>query len=163
MRGCPAAGDDAGLPDDAVTFELLSGEVDLEATGEPVPVMDFVLLVAAADVCDEQITAEQVLNDESCRSALAMCRIAGVPLREALGVETSRIRTPRPTECAFELEQRMGHGVSVARDLPNSNGSANWRWCDIERSQNAATKRSNPHIGRTRRSGLENGSRAVSI
>ena len=78
--------DDAGLPNHAVTSELLSGEVDLKAAGEPVPVMDFVLLVAAADVCDEEITAEQVLNDQSCGSALAVCRIVGVPLREALGV-----------------------------------------------------------------------------
>ena len=115
--------DDAGLSDDAVTPELLSGEVDLEATGEPIPVMDFVLLVAATYVCDEEVTAEQVLNDESCGSALAVCRIVGVPLREALGVETGRICTPRQTECTFELEQRMSHGDSVARDLLNGDGS----------------------------------------
>lgn len=76
--------DDTGFPNDAVSSELLSGEVDLEATGEPVPIMDFVPLVAAPDVCDEEISAKQVLNDESCGSALAMRRIVGVPLRELL-------------------------------------------------------------------------------
>jgi hypothetical protein len=48
---------DAGIPDDAVASELLPGEVYLEATREPVPVMNFVFLVAAADICDEKITA----------------------------------------------------------------------------------------------------------
>ncbi|MGY4543025.1 hypothetical protein ACVWY0_002951 [Arthrobacter sp. UYNi723] len=108
--------DDAWLPDEAVSSELLSGEVDLEATGEPVPVMDFVLLVAAADVCNEEITAKQVLNDESCGSALTVCRIVGVPPREALGVETGRICAPRQTECSLELKQRVSHGDSVPRD-----------------------------------------------
>jgi hypothetical protein len=42
-----------------VASELLPGEVYLEATREPVPVMNFVFL-AAADICDEKITAEQV-------------------------------------------------------------------------------------------------------
>lgn len=78
--------------------------------------MDFVFLVAAADVCDEEITAQQVLNDESCGSALAVCRIVGVPRREALGVETGRIGAPRQTECSLKLEQRMSHGDSVPRD-----------------------------------------------
>jgi hypothetical protein len=105
-----------------VTFELLSGEVDFKATWEPVPVMDFVLLVAAADVCDEKFTAKQVLDDESCRSALAVCRILGAPRSEALGVETSRIRTPRQAECSLELEQGMSHGDSAARDL----GAFSW-------------------------------------
>jgi hypothetical protein len=114
--------DDAGLPDDAVTSELLSGEVDFKATWEPVPVMDFVLLVAAADVCHEKLTAKQVLNDESCGSALAVRRILGVPRSEALGVETGRICTPRQAECSLELEQRKSHGDSVARDLGSFTG-----------------------------------------
>jgi hypothetical protein len=105
-----------------VTSELLSGEVDFKATWEPVPVMDFVLLVAAAYVRDEKFTAKQVLNDESCGSALAVCRILGVPRSEALGVETGRICTPRQAECSLELEQGMSHGDSVARDL----GAFSW-------------------------------------
>jgi hypothetical protein len=71
-----------------VASELLPGEVYLEATREPVPVMNFVFLVAAADICDEKITAEQVLNYESCGSALAVCCVVGAPLRKTLGVET---------------------------------------------------------------------------
>lgn len=85
--------------------------------------MDFVLLFAACDICDEQITAKQVLNDESCGSALTMCRVVGVPLSEALGVETGCVCAPRQTECSLEFEQCMAHGDSVARDLLNGEGS----------------------------------------
>jgi hypothetical protein len=80
--------------------------------------MDFVVLVAAAHVCDEKIAAEEVLNDEGCGSALPVCRVVRVPLCEALGVEAGRICTPRLTECSLELEQRMSHRDSVPRAPP---------------------------------------------
>jgi hypothetical protein len=84
--------------------------------------MNFVFLVAAADICDEKITAEQVLNDESCGSALAVCCVAGVPLCKTPGVETSRICTPRQPECSLELKQCTSHADSVPTYLLTAEG-----------------------------------------
>lgn len=47
------ANDDPRFPDGAVTLELFSGEIDLKPIGELVPVVDFVVLVPAGDVCNE--------------------------------------------------------------------------------------------------------------
>ncbi|MEC5182010.1 hypothetical protein RCH07_003383 [Arthrobacter sp. CG_A4] len=56
-----------------MTSELLSREVDLETARESVPVVDFVVLIAAAHVRDEKMAAEEVLNDEGSGSALPVC------------------------------------------------------------------------------------------
>lgn len=50
--------DYTGLSDNAVIAELVPREVDFEAPGESVPVVNFVFFVAATDVSDEQITSE---------------------------------------------------------------------------------------------------------
>lgn len=77
--------DDARFPHDMIVRKLIAGEVDLETTLKPVPVMDCARSVGLTDVCYEQVSAEQVLNDKSGRSALTMCGVLGTPPREAAG------------------------------------------------------------------------------
>lgn len=89
--------------------------------------MDLVVLVAAADVGDEQITAEQVLHHQGGRPALAMCGIVGAPPREASRGQARRLCTPRHMEGPLELNQGMGHCDSVPMYPLHRDGTVNQR------------------------------------
>jgi hypothetical protein len=66
---------------DLARVELVGGEVDVPAIGQPIPVMVADLGLIDEDLAEDQVPAEQILDDEGGHSALTPGRIAGPPIR----------------------------------------------------------------------------------
>ncbi|MEV0002657.1 hypothetical protein AB0H28_10265 [Micromonospora sp. NPDC050980] len=81
-----------GADDNLPPVELVRGEVDLVAAGQPVPVVPTDLGVSDEHLAEHQFTAEEVLDDERGDTALATGRVAGVPGRQV--VRVTGVRSP---------------------------------------------------------------------
>ena len=72
--------------------ELVSRQVHLATVCEPVPVVVADLGVSGEDLAEDQLSPEQVLNDQCGHAALTACRVAGVPILHV--VRVAGVRSP---------------------------------------------------------------------
>ncbi|MEU8087920.1 hypothetical protein AB0B57_30455 [Micromonospora sp. NPDC049101] len=73
-------------------LELVSCQVDLAAVGQSIPVVVPELGVSGEDLAEDQLSAEQVLNDQGSHPALTTGWVAGVPILHI--VRVTGIRSP---------------------------------------------------------------------
>lgn len=73
-------------------LELVSRQVDLAAVGQSIPVVVADLGISGEDLAEDQLSAEQVLNDQGSHPALTTGCVAGVPIPHI--VRVAGIRSP---------------------------------------------------------------------
>lgn len=76
-------------------LELVSRQVDLAAVGQSIPVVVADPDVSGEDLAEDQLSAEQVLDDQGSHPALTTGRVAGVPILHI--VRVAGIRSPGAT------------------------------------------------------------------
>jgi len=82
--------------DDFPRVELIGGEVDLEPVRQAIPVVIADPDTVGEDLTEDQVSAEQVLNDQCGYPALTPGGVAGMPVRHILRI--TRIRSPAGPE-----------------------------------------------------------------
>ena len=78
--------------DDLRWLELVSSQVHLTAVGQSIPVVVADLGVSGEDLTEDQLSAEQVLNDQRGHPALTTGCVAGVPIPHI--VRVAGVRSP---------------------------------------------------------------------
>ena len=86
---------------DFLRVELISGEVDVAPVGEPIPVVVADLGIFGENLTEDQVSAEQVLNDQCGHSALTPGCIVGMPVLHI--VRVARIHSPAGPQ--YRLQQ----------------------------------------------------------
>lgn len=72
--------------DDLSRPELISREVHVAAVGQPIPVVVTDLDVLDEDLAEDQLSAEQVLDDQRGHPALPPSRVVRPPVRHVVRV-----------------------------------------------------------------------------
>src|SRR4051812_24928389 len=86
---------------DFLRVELISGEVDVAPAGKPIPVVVADLDILGENFTEDQVSAEQVLNDQCGHSALPSGCIVGMPVLHI--VRVARVRSPSGPQ--YRLQQ----------------------------------------------------------
>ena len=90
--------------------ELLARQVDLDAGGEPVPPVVAAAGAAGMNFRDYQLTAQQIVKDESGDVTMPARRVAGTPVGKI--IRRTRLDTPAGTHGPLDIHQRPGnHGA----------------------------------------------------
>jgi hypothetical protein len=77
---------------DFAQVELVSGEVDVAAIGQPIPVMVADLGLINEDLAEDQVASEQVVDDQGGYSALTPGRVVWPPVLQV--VRVTGVRPP---------------------------------------------------------------------
>src|SRR5690349_5881002 len=106
----PRAGDPLSLP------ELLERQVDLDATGQDVPVVESVLLpVGRVHLAEHEVAAEDVVHDESGDIAVSPGGVVRMPGSPGHVVGGARVGGPAGAQCLVDtIERPYGHGLQGA-------------------------------------------------
>jgi hypothetical protein len=109
---------DARLPDHFVAGELLASQVQIRPAGQQIPVMHaLAAAIAENDFSNQQIPAEQVMDDQRGRPALAAGGVGGRPL---IGIDrvTGIERPCRACRGLKVLLYHIGHARNPATAEP---------------------------------------------
>lgn len=98
--------------------ELVRCEIHIRSVGKPVPVVVTNLYPVDVDLREDELTAEDILHDQSRHAALVASRILRGPLLAHMGV--AGIRPPCRLEIWAKLNSRNRH----SRILPSASDTA---------------------------------------
>ncbi|MEU4757614.1 hypothetical protein AB0G07_10475 [Micromonospora tulbaghiae] len=99
---------DLTTDDDFRRLELVSCQVDLATVGQSIPVVVTDLGVSGENLAQDQLSAEQVLDDQGGHSALTTGRVAGVPILHIMwiaGVRSPAAAQYRPQHLQVDRER----------------------------------------------------------